>query len=117
MSMAPGRALKLDPIKSIKNVPIEDYFNSGHRTCQGCLSSLPMRLMAKAAGPRTIVTGSTGCMYVANTTYMSTPWYRALWYADRLPSPSASWAGRTDNPGMCDGRTGSIPPPAPSLST
>ncbi|GIS83131.1 MAG: hypothetical protein CM1200mP15_17630 [Dehalococcoidia bacterium] len=33
-----------------------------------------MRLMIKAAGPRTIVVGSTGCMYVANTTYYSTPW-------------------------------------------
>src|SRR3712207_5938880 len=71
---APGRALKLDPIKSIKKAPEEEYYQSGHRTCQGCLSALPMRLMAKAAGPRTIVTGATGCMYVANTTYMSTPW-------------------------------------------
>ena len=33
-----------------------------------------MRLMVKAAGDRTIVVGSTGCMYVANTTYYSTPW-------------------------------------------
>ena len=71
---APGRALKLDPIKSIKKAPAEEYYQSGHRTCQGCLSALPMRLMAKAAGPRTIVLGTTGCMYVANTTYMSTPW-------------------------------------------
>ncbi|MCA1849164.1 MAG: pyruvate synthase, partial [Actinobacteria bacterium] len=52
---APGRALKLDPIKSIKKAPEEEYYQSGHRTCQGCLSALPMRLMAKAAGPRTIV--------------------------------------------------------------
>lgn len=74
MVMAPGRALKLDPIKSIKKAPEEEYYQSGHRTCQGCLSALPMRLMAKAAGPRTIVLGATGCMYVANTTYMSTPW-------------------------------------------
>ena len=71
---APGRALKLDPIKSIKKAPAEEFYQSGHRTCQGCLSALPMRLMAKAAGPRTIVLGTTGCMYVANTTYMSTPW-------------------------------------------
>src|SRR5207245_1027180 len=33
-----------------------------------------MKLMVKAAGPRTIVLGSTGCMYVANTTYYTTPW-------------------------------------------
>src|SRR5207244_3153898 len=33
-----------------------------------------MRHMVKASGPRTIVLGSTGCMYVANTTYYTTPW-------------------------------------------
>jgi pyruvate ferredoxin oxidoreductase beta subunit len=33
-----------------------------------------MKLMVKAAGPRTVVLGSTGCMYVANTTYYSTSW-------------------------------------------
>src|SRR5258708_31901867 len=33
-----------------------------------------MKLMVKAAGPRTIVLGATGCMYVANTTYYTTPW-------------------------------------------
>jgi pyruvate ferredoxin oxidoreductase beta subunit len=32
-----------------------------------------MKLMVKAAGPRTIVLGSTGCMYVANTTYYDAP--------------------------------------------
>jgi len=33
-----------------------------------------MRLIAKAAGPRTIILGATGCMYVANTSYYATPW-------------------------------------------
>ncbi len=60
--------------KGIKKVTTEEFFTSGHRTCQGCESALVMKLMAKAAGPRTIVLGSTGCMYVANTTYYSTSW-------------------------------------------
>jgi pyruvate ferredoxin oxidoreductase beta subunit len=64
----------LEPFKGVKKVAIEEYFTSGHRTCQGCESALVMKLMAKAAGPRTIVLGSTGCMYVANTTYYSTSW-------------------------------------------
>ena len=89
---APGRALKLDPIKSIKKAPEEEYYQSGHRTCQGCLSALPMRLMAKAAGPRTIVTGSTGCMYVANTTYMSTPWV-VPWMHTQLGAAGSSAVG------------------------
>src|SRR2546426_861823 len=58
---------QLDPFKGVKKVPLEEYFTSGHRTCQGCESALVMKLMVKAAGPRTIVLGSTGCMYVANT--------------------------------------------------
>ena len=37
-----------------------------------------MKMMVKAAGPRTIVLGSTGCMYVANTTYYSTSWVGAV---------------------------------------
>ena len=64
----------LDPIKGVKKLPLDEYFTSGHRTCQGCESALVMKMMAKAAGPRTIVLGSTGCMYVANTTYYSTSW-------------------------------------------
>jgi hypothetical protein len=57
----------LEPWKGIKKVAREEYFTSGHRTCQGCESALVMKLMAKAAGPRTIVLGATGCMYVAPT--------------------------------------------------
>src|SRR4029078_13646223 len=64
----------LEPCKGVKSVTIEEYFTSGHRTCQGCESALVMKMMVKAAGPRTIVLGSTGCMYVANTTYYSTSW-------------------------------------------
>jgi pyruvate ferredoxin oxidoreductase beta subunit len=64
----------LEPFKGVKKVPHEEYYTSGHRTCEGCESAQIMRLMAKAAGPRTIVLGATGCMYVANTSYYSTPW-------------------------------------------
>lgn len=64
----------LEAFKGVKKVPHEEYYTSGHRTCQGCESAQIMKLMAKAAGPRTIVLGSTGCMYVANTSYYATPW-------------------------------------------
>ena len=50
----------LPQVRGVKNIPIEEMFTSGHRTCQGCESALTMRLMVKAAGDRTIVTGSTG---------------------------------------------------------
>ena len=45
------------PFKGVKKVTIEEYFTSGHRTCQGCESALVMKLMVKASGPRTIVLG------------------------------------------------------------
>jgi len=64
----------LEPFRGVKKVPHEEYYTAGHRTCQGCESAQIMKLMAKAAGPRTIVLGATGCMYVANTSYYSTPW-------------------------------------------
>ena len=47
----------LEPFKGVKKVTIEEYFTSGHRTCQGCESALVMKLMVKASGPRTIVLG------------------------------------------------------------
>ena len=73
-------------------LPLEELFTSGHRTCQGCESSLVMRYMAKVAGPRTLVTGTTGCMYVANTAYNSTPW--ALpWAHTQLGSAGSSAIG------------------------
>src|ERR1700751_1079173 len=83
---------KLDPIKGQKNIPLEEFFTSGHRTCQGCESALVMKMMAKAAGPRTIILGSTGCMYVANTTYYSTSWV-VPWMHTQLGSSGSAPLG------------------------
>src|SRR2546428_5935573 len=82
----------LDPIKGLKKIPLEEFFTSGHRTCQGCESSLVMKMMAKAAGPRTIILGSTGCMYVANTTYYSTSWV-VPWMHTQLGSSGSAGLG------------------------
>ncbi len=83
---------KLDPFKSVKKLPLEEFFTSGHRTCQGCESALLMKMMAKAAGPRSIVLGSTGCMYVANTTYYSTSWV-VPWMHTQLGSSGSAALG------------------------
>ncbi len=82
----------LDAWKGPKKVPHEEFFTSGHRTCQGCESAQIMKLMAKAAGPRTIVLGATGCMYVANTTYYSTPW-GVPWMHTQLGSAGSAATG------------------------
>src|SRR3989442_2500177 len=83
---------QLEAFKGVKKVPLEEYFTSGHRTCQGCESALVMKLMVKAAGPRTIVLGSTGCMYVANTTYYSTSWV-VPWMHTQLGSSGSAGLG------------------------
>src|SRR3989454_980923 len=82
----------LEPFRGVKKVTLEVYFTSGHRTCQGCESALVMKLMVKAAGPRTIVLGSTGCMYVANTTYYTTPWV-VPWMHTQLGSSGSAALG------------------------
>ena len=82
----------LEAFKGVKKVPHEEYYTSGHRTCQGCESAQIMKLMAKAAGPRTIVLGSTGCMYVANTSYYATPW-GLPWMHTQLGSSGSSALG------------------------
>ncbi|MBI3006999.1 MAG: pyruvate synthase [candidate division NC10 bacterium] len=86
------QTLQLEPFKGVKKVTQEEYFTSGHRTCQGCESALVMKLMVKAAGPRTVVLGSTGCMYVANTTYYSTSWV-VPWMHTQLGSSGSAGLG------------------------
>jgi pyruvate ferredoxin oxidoreductase beta subunit len=82
----------LEPFKGVKKVPYEEYFTSGHRTCEGCESAQILRLLAKAAGPRTVVIGATGCMYVANTSYYSTVW-GVPWMHTQLGAAGSSGLG------------------------
>src|SRR5512132_1948382 len=72
MSTAP--TIDYEKIKGVHKIPLEELYTSGHRTCQGCESATTMRGFIKVAGSRTVVTGATGCMYVANTSYMNPPW-------------------------------------------
>ena len=81
-----------EKIKNVRETPLEEFYTSGHRTCQGCESALVMRDFAKASGARTIATGATGCMYVANTSYMTTPWI-IPWMHTQLGAGGASAVG------------------------
>src|SRR2546430_17733140 len=90
--MAATEAIAYEKIKGVHNIPLEEFYTSGHRTCQGCESATTMRGFIKAAGPRTVVTGSTGCMYVANTSYMTTPWI-VPWMHTQLGAGGSSAGG------------------------
>ena len=58
----------LEPFKGIKKVTIEEYFTSGHRTCQGCESALVMKLMVKAAVPSAADPDDPNCVCIQGTT-------------------------------------------------
>jgi pyruvate/2-oxoacid:ferredoxin oxidoreductase beta subunit len=82
----------LPPIKLIRNVPQEEYYVPGHRTCAGCGPALQYKLVAKAAGPNTIFLGPTGCMYVANASYLCTP-YMVPWMHTQITNGGAVASG------------------------
>lgn len=84
--------IDFERIKGVKQTPLEEMYTSGHRTCQGCESAQVMRDFSKASGPRTIATGATGCMYVANTSYQTTPWI-IPWMHTQLGAGGASVIG------------------------
>src|SRR5437773_11673113 len=90
--MPAQETLVYDKIKGVHNIPLEEFYTSGHRTCQGCESATVMRGFIKAAGSRSVVTGSTGCMYVANTSYMTTPWI-VPWMHTQLGAGGSSAIG------------------------
>ncbi len=64
----------VEAIRSLRDAPVTEYYVPGHRTCAGCGPALAYRLTALAAGKNTIFAGPTGCMYVANTSYLCGPW-------------------------------------------
>ena len=90
MSTAP--TIDYEKIKGVHKIPLEELYTSGHRTCQGCESATTMRGFIKVAGPRSVVTGATGCMYVANTSYMTTPWI-VPWMHTQLGAGGSSAVG------------------------
>src|SRR5438105_15600571 len=90
MSTVP--TIDYEKVKGVHKIPLEELYTPGHRTCQGCESATTMRGFIKAAGSRSVVTGSTGCMYVANTSYMTTPWI-VPWMHTQLGAGGSSAIG------------------------
>ena len=83
---------KLEPAKSFKAINRAEQYVPGHRTCAGCGPALNYRLVAKAAGPDTIFIGPTGCMYVANASYLCTP-YAVSWIHAQITNGGAVASG------------------------
>ncbi|MEK6690302.1 MAG: thiamine pyrophosphate-dependent enzyme [Nitrospirota bacterium] len=81
-----------EPIKTYKKAPKEEIYVAGHRTCSGCGPALNYRLVAKVAGKNTIFIGPTGCMYVANSSYLCTP-YAVPWIHAQITNGGAVASG------------------------
>ena len=73
-------------------LPDTEPFVPGHRTCAGCGPSIQYRMTSKAAGDNTILVGPTGCMYVANSSYLCTP-YAVPWAHTQIGSAGSFTAG------------------------
>ncbi len=81
-----------EPIKNVRTAPDAEYYLPGHRTCAGCGPALVYKLVAKAAGKNTIFQGPTGCMYVANTSYLNGPW-AVPWIHTQITNGGAVMSG------------------------
>ena len=97
----------------LPDMPDEDPYQAGHRTCAGCGQAIEYRWVLKAADQDTVVASPTGCMYVANSTYLCTP-YTVPW----AHTPIASGGSFTS--GMAAGyeamiRKGRHPGPYPNI--
>ena len=74
------------------DLPASEPFVPGHRTCAGCGPSIQYRMTSKASGDNTILVGPTGCMYVANSSYLCTP-YNVPWAHTQIGSSGSFTAG------------------------
>jgi len=74
------------------DLPSSEPLVPGHRTCAGCGPAIQYRMTSKAAGDNTILVGPTGCMYVANSSYLCTP-YNIPWAHTQIGSAGSFTAG------------------------
>lgn len=76
----------------LPDLPETDPYTSGHRTCAGCGPAIEYRWVLKAAGDNSIAVGPTGCMYVANSSYLCTP-YSIPWAHTQIGSSGSFTSG------------------------
>jgi pyruvate ferredoxin oxidoreductase beta subunit len=55
-------------------LPREEFFTSGHRSCQGCGEALAVRWVCKAIGKEAVIAHATGCMEIVSSGFPQTAW-------------------------------------------
>ena len=61
-------------VKTLKDIPREEYRVAGHRLCAGCGPAIAVRLALKAVRGPTVVVNATGCVEVGTTIYPYSSW-------------------------------------------
>lgn len=59
---------------SIKDLPLEEYFNPGHTACQGCAAATLARMVGKIFGKNTALHIPACCLVVFGSTYPLAAW-------------------------------------------
>jgi 2-oxoisovalerate ferredoxin oxidoreductase beta subunit len=54
---------------TVKELPVQDYFTSGHTACPGCGGAMVARIAMKVFGPNTVVYHPASCMLIFSGTY------------------------------------------------
>ncbi len=59
---------------NLNELPKQEYFVHGHRSCAGCPAPVAIKLILKVLGPRTIVVNATSCMEIVSTPFPENAW-------------------------------------------
>ncbi len=65
-----------EPIKGLKELPMEEPLAPGHRLCPGCGASIVVRQVLLAAPQDAVVANATGCLEVSTALYPYSAWNR-----------------------------------------
>ena len=79
-------------IKTVKEMPREEYLAPGHRLCAGCAAPILVRIALKAIPDPKIVVCPTGCLEVATTIFPYTSW-KLPWVHNAFENAAATAAG------------------------
>ncbi|MGD0396379.1 MAG: thiamine pyrophosphate-dependent enzyme [Nitrososphaerales archaeon] len=65
-----------EPVKGLKELPMDEPLSPGHRLCPGCGASIVVRQVLLAAPKDTVVANATGCLEVSTALYPYSAWNR-----------------------------------------
>ncbi len=81
----------MQELKSLKDIPEQDYFTGGSSACAGCSASLGLKLALKVLGTDTIIINPAGCMTLLPL-YPNTP-LKTSWIHNAIENAASTAAG------------------------